>query len=124
MNSERAIAHGAAALLLAILLLLFPALWMLQLSFRADGEHFRSEPRPHPTLGNYQALWFATVASSEPCSHTLSPLSHNLGLRALISAIASGGELVMHDLPRVALGPRAGASPRTKPITRTRPSTG
>ena len=32
--------------------------------------------------------------------YTLSPLSHNLGLGALISSIASGGELVVHDLPR------------------------
>ncbi|HZT89216.1 MAG TPA: class I adenylate-forming enzyme family protein [Stellaceae bacterium] len=32
--------------------------------------------------------------------YTLSPLSHNLGLGALITAIAGGGELVLHDLPR------------------------
>jgi acyl-CoA synthetase (AMP-forming)/AMP-acid ligase II len=32
--------------------------------------------------------------------YTLSPLSHNLGLGALITALASGGELVLHDLPR------------------------
>ena len=32
--------------------------------------------------------------------YTLSPLSHNLGLGALIAAIAVGGELVVHDLPR------------------------
>ena len=32
--------------------------------------------------------------------YTLSPLSHNLGLGALITALASGGELVVHDLPR------------------------
>jgi acyl-CoA synthetase len=32
--------------------------------------------------------------------HTLSPLSHNLGLGALITAIAGGGELVLHDVPR------------------------
>jgi acyl-CoA synthetase len=31
---------------------------------------------------------------------TLSPLSHNLGLGALITALAGGGELVVHDLPR------------------------
>ncbi|HJU15493.1 MAG TPA: class I adenylate-forming enzyme family protein [Stellaceae bacterium] len=31
--------------------------------------------------------------------YTLSPLSHNLGLGALITAL-SGGELVVHDLPR------------------------
>jgi acyl-CoA synthetase len=32
--------------------------------------------------------------------YTLSPLSHNLGLGALVTALASGGELVVHDLPR------------------------
>jgi acyl-CoA synthetase (AMP-forming)/AMP-acid ligase II len=32
--------------------------------------------------------------------YSLSPLSHNLGLGALITALAGGGELVVHDLPR------------------------
>lgn len=32
--------------------------------------------------------------------YTLSPLSHNLGLGALISSIIVGSELVVHDLPR------------------------
>jgi acyl-CoA synthetase len=32
--------------------------------------------------------------------YTLSPLSHNLGLGALITALAGGGELVLHDRPR------------------------
>lgn len=32
--------------------------------------------------------------------YTLSPLSHNLGMGALILAMAVGGELVVHDLPR------------------------
>ncbi|HEY1299135.1 MAG TPA: class I adenylate-forming enzyme family protein, partial [Stellaceae bacterium] len=32
--------------------------------------------------------------------YTLSPLSHNLGLGALITAFAGGGELVVHDVPR------------------------
>jgi acyl-coenzyme A synthetase/AMP-(fatty) acid ligase len=32
--------------------------------------------------------------------YTLSPLGHNLGLGALITALAEGGELVLHDLPR------------------------
>jgi acyl-CoA synthetase len=31
--------------------------------------------------------------------YALSPLSHNLGLGALITALAGGGELVVHDLP-------------------------
>jgi acyl-CoA synthetase len=36
----------------------------------------------------------------ESVLYTLSPLSHNLGLGALITALAGGGELVVHDLPR------------------------
>jgi acyl-CoA synthetase len=32
--------------------------------------------------------------------YTLSPLSHNLGLGALVTALAGGGELVIHDLLR------------------------
>jgi acyl-CoA synthetase len=36
----------------------------------------------------------------ESVTYTLSPLSHNLGLGALISSIVCGGELVVHDLPR------------------------
>lgn len=32
--------------------------------------------------------------------YTMSPLSHNLGLGALVTALAAGGELVVHDLPR------------------------
>lgn len=32
--------------------------------------------------------------------YTLSPLSHNLGLGALVTALVGGGELVVHDLPR------------------------
>ncbi|MGH7039752.1 MAG: class I adenylate-forming enzyme family protein, partial [Stellaceae bacterium] len=32
--------------------------------------------------------------------YTLSPLSHNLGLGALVTALCAGGELVLHDLPR------------------------
>ncbi|HZU91065.1 MAG TPA: class I adenylate-forming enzyme family protein, partial [Stellaceae bacterium] len=31
---------------------------------------------------------------------TLSPLSHNLGLGAFVTALCGGGELVVHDLPR------------------------
>ena len=32
--------------------------------------------------------------------YTLSPLSHNLGLGALVTALSGGGELVVHDLAR------------------------
>ena len=37
---------------------------------------------------------------SDTVVYTLSPLSHNLGMGAMILAIAIGGELVVHDLPR------------------------
>ena len=37
---------------------------------------------------------------SDTVVYTLSPLSHNLGIGAMILAIAIGGELVVHDLPR------------------------
>jgi acyl-CoA synthetase len=32
--------------------------------------------------------------------YTMSPLSHNLGFGALVTSLATGGELVVHDLPR------------------------
>lgn len=32
--------------------------------------------------------------------YTMSPLSHNLGLGSLVMALATGGELVIHDVPR------------------------
>jgi acyl-CoA synthetase len=32
--------------------------------------------------------------------YSLSPLSHNLGFGAMVMALAAGGELVIHDLPR------------------------
>ena len=38
--------------------------------------------------------------SSASRIYTMSPLSHNLGFGALISAIAVGGELILHDLPK------------------------
>jgi acyl-CoA synthetase len=46
-----------------------------------------------------------TVASdwaltAQTVIYTLSPLSHNLGLGALVAAIAIGAELVVHELPR------------------------
>jgi acyl-CoA synthetase len=39
-------------------------------------------------------------ALSHSVLYTLSPLSHNLGLGALITAFAGGSELVVHDMPR------------------------
>ena len=55
MNSERLVLYGASALLL--LIVLFPALWMLQLSFRAGGDIFDLSVVFTPTLDNYRALW-------------------------------------------------------------------
>ena len=55
MSSERAVVHGAAMLLLV--LVLFPALWMLQLSFRAGGDIFDLSFTFTPTFDNYRALW-------------------------------------------------------------------
>ena len=55
MNSRRLVAPGASALLLAVVL--FPALWMLQLSFREGGDIFDLSLVFAPTLDNYRALW-------------------------------------------------------------------
>ncbi|MDR0357979.1 MAG: acyl--CoA ligase [bacterium] len=43
------------------------------------------------------ADWSLDAAS---CLYSLSPLSHNLGFGALVTALAAGAELVVHDLPR------------------------
>ena len=53
-------------------------------------------------LANARAMakdWKFNTAS---VMYTMSPLSHNLGLGALVTALAMGGELVVHDLPRSA----------------------
>jgi multiple sugar transport system permease protein len=55
MSREAAVVHGAAILLLAVVL--FPALWMLQLSFRVGGDIFDLSFTFAPTLDNYWALW-------------------------------------------------------------------
>ena len=51
-------------------------------------------------LANARAIakdWHFNTAS---VIYTMSPLSHNLGFGALVAALAIGGELVVHDLPR------------------------
>ena len=51
-------------------------------------------------LANARAIakdWNFNTAS---VIYTMSPLSHNLGLGALVTALAMGSELVVHDLPR------------------------
>src|SRR5579885_2940343 len=55
MSSARIARDGGVALLL--LIVLFPALWMLQLSFRESGDIFDMRLVFAPSLGNYRALW-------------------------------------------------------------------
>ncbi len=55
MSSARIARDGGVALLL--LVVLFPALWMLQLSFRESGDIFDMRLVFAPSLGNYRALW-------------------------------------------------------------------
>ena len=51
-------------------------------------------------LANARAMAADWSLDAESVIYTLSPLSHNLGLGALITALAAGAELVVHDLPR------------------------
>ena len=51
-------------------------------------------------LANARAIAADWHFGPDSCIYTMSPLSHNLGFGALISAIAVGAELVVHDLPR------------------------
>ncbi len=55
MNSARLLRDGGVALLLVGVL--FPALWMLQLSLRAGGDIFDTRLIFVPSLANYYALW-------------------------------------------------------------------
>ncbi len=51
-------------------------------------------------LANARALIADWGFSPDSVIYTMSPLSHNLGLGSLVMALASGGQLVVHDLPR------------------------
>jgi acyl-CoA synthetase (AMP-forming)/AMP-acid ligase II len=51
-------------------------------------------------LANARAVAADWRLGADTVIYTLSPLSHNLGIGALVTAIAVGGELVVHDLPR------------------------
>lgn len=55
MNRSRAVVNATAAMILVVVLL--PAFWMLQLSFRAGGDIFDMRVVFVPTLENYRALW-------------------------------------------------------------------
>jgi acyl-CoA synthetase len=51
-------------------------------------------------LANARAMIADWQFDERSVIYTMSPLSHNLGLGSLIMALAVGGELVVHDLPR------------------------
>jgi acyl-CoA synthetase len=51
-------------------------------------------------IANARALATDWHFGPHSVTYTLSPLSHNLGLGALIVSIVVGGELVVHDIPR------------------------
>jgi acyl-CoA synthetase (AMP-forming)/AMP-acid ligase II len=51
-------------------------------------------------LANARALAADWRLDRETVIYSLSPLSHNLGIGALVTAVLTGGELVVHDLPR------------------------
>src|SRR5262249_27342579 len=51
-------------------------------------------------LANARALAADWNIDDKSVVYSLSPLSHNLGFGAMIMALAVGGQLVIHDLPR------------------------
>jgi acyl-CoA synthetase len=51
-------------------------------------------------LANARAMISDWKFDSSTVIYTMSPLSHNLGLGSLIMALVTGGEAVVHDLPR------------------------
>ena len=51
-------------------------------------------------LANARAIAADWRIDAESVVYSLSPLSHNLGFGAMVMALAAGGELVIHDLPR------------------------
>ncbi|MGC2412058.1 MAG: carbohydrate ABC transporter permease [Stellaceae bacterium] len=81
MRSKRTFINGVAALISMIVL--FPALWMLQLSFRAGGDIFDMSLVFVPTFENYRALWTGLFPGS---------LSNSLivGLAATVLSLALG----------------------------------
>jgi acyl-CoA synthetase (AMP-forming)/AMP-acid ligase II len=51
-------------------------------------------------LANARAIAADWALGPDTVIYTMSPLSHNLGFGALVTALLAGGELVMHDLPK------------------------
>ncbi|HEX2725462.1 MAG TPA: class I adenylate-forming enzyme family protein [Beijerinckiaceae bacterium] len=51
-------------------------------------------------LANARAIAADWALGQETVIYSMSPLSHNLGFGALVTALLVGGELVVHDLPK------------------------
>jgi acyl-CoA synthetase len=51
-------------------------------------------------LANARAIAADWSIDADAVVYSMSPLSHNLGFGAMVMALAAGGELVIHDLPR------------------------
>jgi acyl-CoA synthetase (AMP-forming)/AMP-acid ligase II len=51
-------------------------------------------------LANARAIAADWHIDADAVVYSLSPLSHNLGFGAMVMALAAGGELVIHDLPK------------------------
>jgi acyl-CoA synthetase (AMP-forming)/AMP-acid ligase II len=51
-------------------------------------------------LANARAIAADWSIDGDAVVYSLSPLSHNLGFGAMVMALAAGGELVIHDLPK------------------------
>lgn len=85
MNSARLFRYGCIGVLLAVVL--FPALWMLQLSFRAGGNIFDLRPVFTPTLANYRSLWSGLFPGS--LGHSLVVSLGATGLSLLIGTPAA-----------------------------------
>jgi acyl-CoA synthetase (AMP-forming)/AMP-acid ligase II len=51
-------------------------------------------------LANARAMASDWGINDDSVLYSLSPLSHNLGFGAMVMALAAGGELIVHDLPK------------------------
>ena len=101
---------SAASLPLALLLLvLFPFLWLVQMSFRPNDDIFGYELAFTPTLDHYRALWTGTFPGSFVNSVVVSLSSTALALllgvfigpsqaasRTLMARLAPPGEVAAH----------------------------
>jgi len=84
MNRRSSLREGVAALILAVVL--SPALWLLQMSFRRNGDIMTPRLLFTPTLENYTALWTGnfphSFVNSLLASGTSTVLSLLLGVPA------------------------------------------